>query len=172
MKKLVIVLALVAIIATGTAFAGDQDGLGIGAFWSSGGGWGSSGTVGHSGALSLHLPGIPVYWGINFGGFGPFGNTLWLGVSGDFLPVVNNQPLVKNIGLSWFIRLGLYGKIWLGDITGLDFGARLPVGLSWQPIKVFELFLDVAPSIGLYIYDGSFGLGGGWAGELGIRLWF
>jgi hypothetical protein len=171
MKKLVIVLALSAIIVTGTAFAGDQDGLGIGVIWDSGGGWGSSGTVGHNGALSLHLPNVPVYWGISFGGFGPFGDIVWLGVSGDFLPLVNNQPLVKNIGLSWFIRLGLYGKILLGDITGFDVGARVPIGLSWQPIKVFELFLDVAPSIGVHILDG-FGLGGGWDGEFGIRLWF
>jgi len=73
--------------------------------------------------------------------------------------------------LSWFIRLGLYGKVWLGDITGFDVGARVPIGLSWQPIKLFELFLDVAPSIGVYILNG-FGLGGGWDGELGIRLWF
>jgi len=168
MKKLVIVFALAVIIATGTAFAGDQDGFGIGAFWSSGGGWGSAGTVGHSGALSLHLKGVPVYWGINFG----FGKIMWLGVSGDFLHLINNQPLVKSIGLSWFIRGGLYGKVWIGDDLALDAGARLPIGLSFQPIKVLEIFLDVAPSIGLGISSGGIGIGGGWAGELGIRVWF
>jgi hypothetical protein len=169
MKRFVIVLALAVIITTGTVFAGDQDGLGIGAFWASGGGWSNAGTVGHSGALSLHLPGVPIYWGINFGGWS---DVIWLGVSGDFLHLVNNQPLGKNTGLSWFIRLGLYGKVWLGDILGLDFGARLPIGLSWQPIKVFELFLDISPSIGAYIFESNVGLGGGWVGEFGIRLWF
>jgi hypothetical protein len=168
MKKLVIVLALAVIITTGTVFAGDQDGLGIGVFWASGGRWGSPGTVGHNAALSLHLPGVPVYWGINFN---VWDDTMWLGVSGDFLHLINNQPLVKDIGLSWFVRLGLYGKIWLGNIIGLDFGARLPIGLSWQPIKVFELFLDIVPSIGVYIHENDAGLGGGWAGEFGIRLW-
>ena len=170
MKKLVMVIALAAILATGTAFA-VQDGLGIGVFGSGGGGW-EAGSVGGGGALSLKLPSMPVYWGINFG----LGNGFWLGVSGDFLHLIDNQPLVQDIGLSWFIRGGLYGKLWLGgEWVALDFGARLPIGLSWQPIRLFELFIDIAPSIGLGMAFADplyVGLGGGWVGELGIRLWF
>jgi hypothetical protein len=172
MKKIIMVIALSAILATGSVFA-VQDGFGIGVIGGFGGGWGPDGTVAGGGALSLKLPNIPVYWGINLDFWS---GGMWLGVSGDFLHLIDNQPLVKDIGLSWFIRGGLYGKLWLGgNWLALDFGARLPIGLSWQPIKLFELFLDVAPSIGLgiaFIDPVHLGIGGGWVGELGIRLWF
>jgi hypothetical protein len=165
-KKIVIAIALAAILATGTAFA-VQDGLGIGIVGGGHGGWGGAGTV-PGFALSLKLPSVPVYWGINLG----LGNPLWLGVSGDFIHLIDNKALVKDIGLSWFIRLGLYGKIWLGsDVLALDAGARLPIGLSWQPVKLFEIFIDAVPRVGVSISDGIH-LGGGWSGELGIRLWF
>jgi hypothetical protein len=166
-KKIAIAIALAAILAIGRAFA-VQDGLGIGVVGGGHGRLGSSGSVAGGGALSLKLPTIPVYWGINFS----FWETLWLGVSGDFIHLIDNQALVKDIGLSWFIRLGLYGKILLGSsLSALDFGARLPIGLSWQPVKLFEIFLDAVPSLGISIYDGIH-LSDGWSGELGIRLWF
>jgi hypothetical protein len=172
MKKLVMVIALAAIFATGSVFA-VQDGFGIGVIGGFGGGWGSEGSVAGGGALSLKFPSVPVYWGINLD---IWSSGMWLGVSGDFIHLIDNQPLVKEIGLSWFIRGGLYGKVFIGqNIFGLDFGARLPIGLSWQPIKLIELFIDVAPSIGLGITFADpvrLGLGGGWGGELGIRLWF
>jgi len=173
MKKLVMVIALATILATGSVFA-VQDGFGIGVVGGFGGGWGAVGTVAGGGALSLKLPGVPVYWGINLD---IWDGGLWLGVSGDFIHLVDNKPVVKAIGLNWFIRGGLYGKIFLGsEALALDFGARLPIGLSWQPIRLIEVFLDIAPSIGAGIFfkdDGvGLGLGGGWAGELGLRLWF
>ena len=173
MKKLVMVIALATILATGSVFA-VQDGFGIGVVGGFGGGWGAVGTVAGGGALSLKLPGVPVYWGINLD---IWGDGMWVGLTGDFIHLIDNKPIVKAIALNWFIRGGLYGKVFIGGSSlGLDIGARLPIGLSWQPIKLIELFLDVAPSIGLgmsFNPDGvGLGVGGGWAGELGIRLWF
>lgn len=165
-KRIVIAIVLATILATGSAFA-VQDGLGIGLFGGSSYGWGwGSGSVGGGGALTLKLPKLPVYWGINLDWWG---SGMWLGVSADFWHIVDNKPIADT--LYWFMRGGLYGKFLFGTSKmWMDFGARLPIGLSWQPIKEVEIFFDIVPSIGVGIYN-SAGIGGGVAGELGFRLW-
>jgi hypothetical protein len=172
MKKKLMVLAFVLVLSAGSAFA-VQDGFGIGVLGSGGMGWGRDGGIGGA-ALSLKLPGMPIYWGVDFNLEG--NNGFWIGATGDFIHLVDNQSLVKDIGLSWFIRAGLYGKVFIGgNNLALDAGVRLPIGLSWQPIRLLEVFLDVAPSIGLGVSFGNparLSLGGGFVGEFGIRLWF
>jgi opacity protein-like surface antigen len=166
MKKFLLIIIFAVILTGGTVFAQSQDGLGIGVVGTAGGAWGSG--FGYGGALSLKLPSVPVYWGISLD---IWDGGMWLGVTGDFLNFFYS-PLVKNIGLNWFLRFGLYGKIWIGkDDVSLGVGARLPVGLSWQPFHFLELFLDVAPSLGVSINPLHFP-SGGWPIELGLRLWF
>jgi hypothetical protein len=165
MKKLVILIALITIIGTGTAFADHPSGLGIGVVGSYWGGWGGGYAPGF--ALSLKLPSVPLFWGIGLqihdGYFG-------LGVSGDKYLI--DQALVKDIGLHWYLGLGGWVNLGFGnDWFGCSLGLRLPVGLSWQPIPLLELFLDIAPSLGVEVAPGFHFPAGGWQPEFGIRLW-
>jgi hypothetical protein len=169
MKKFIIVIALAAILATGTAFA-TPDGFGIGVIGGGGYGWGGFGGA-FGATLSLYIPGVPVYWGVSFSGGWGFG----IGLSADFWHIIDNKPLVPDIGLSWFIRGGAYGKFFSSFWWGLEFGVRVPIGLSWKPTDLIELFFDIVPSIGIGIWPGFYmpvRFGGGIDGELGIRFWF
>ena len=169
MKRILLVLVLFTIIATGTAFADHPKGIGVGVFYgtsSSWGGWGWGTGYGYYG-LSLKIPSIPIFWGINMriteGYF-------QLGLMGDKYFI--DQVLVKDFGLHWFLGLGLYGNIaFWNDNAAFAFGARLPIGLSWQPVKPLEIFLNLAPSLGIHINPLDFP-NGGLGAEFGIRLWF
>ena len=171
MKRVLLVLVIAAVLATGTAFAGDPrpDGLGIGVVAGYGGGWSGGGGSSNVG-LALHLSDI--YWGINLG-LGE--NHFALSVTGDFMTLTGG-----NISgpFGWYIDLGLYGGLGLataGDNANLslNFGARLPIGLNLN-FKPIDIWLAVVPRIGvdLNIGHGDFlNLGGGWGSEFGIRLW-
>jgi hypothetical protein len=176
MKKIVFVLILAVIITTGTVFADHPDGLGIGivGFYPGGAG------------LSLKIPGIPVFWAVS-AGFGE--NELSMHLTGD--SYIFDKPLVKDAGLHWFLGIGgwfsyyNYTKEYFASdysYTRMAFGARIPIGLSWQPIPLLEIFADIAPSLGFYIdgeqkfndsviQDGDTGFAFYWPIELGIRLW-
>ena len=66
MKKILFVFVLAAIVATGTVFADHPGGFGIGVQGGTGGIWRSGGYGGHHhGALSLKIPGIPIFWAIS-----------------------------------------------------------------------------------------------------------
>ena len=166
MKKAVLCLALFAILAAGTVFADHPGGWGVGIQGGYNGYW-SGGYFG-SGALSLKIPKLPIFWAIRLdieeGYFG-------LGVSGDYYLI--DSKLVPAIGLNWYLGLGgglglSFGNNWLG----FGVAARLPIGLSWQPIPLLEIFLQAVPSLGVSILPEFHFPYGGWGGDLGIRLWF
>ena len=164
MKKLLLVFALAAIIAAGTAFADHPGGLGIGVQGGVSGQW-IGGTFG-GGALSLKVPSLPIFWAVRFDISSGYTG---LGISGDYYLI--DDKLVPDIGLHWYLGVG--GSLGLGfanDYVGLGVGARIPIGLSWQPIPLLEVFLQVVPSLGLNIVP-NIGLGGGWGGDIGIRIW-
>jgi len=178
-KKLLIAVVLAAVLATGTAMADSPahpDGLGIGVLW--GMGWGGSDWgPGSNIALSLKVPALPIFWGINLG----IGNHWFsIGVQGDVYFL--GGYLVGN-WLGWFLGFGLYANFGMSTASGVDaaligFGARLPIGLTFQFLNNFlELFVNVAPSIGLGIWVGDYGSGvefphgGIFNFELGLRLW-
>ena len=177
-KKLVLGIALATMLAVVPAFADSPvhpDGLGIGLLW--GMGWGGSGYgPGSSLALSLKVPALPVFWGINLG----LGNHWFsVGVQGDVYFM--GGYLVDTI-LGWFLGFGLYGNFGASTRSGYDaaiigFGARLPIGLTFQPIDLLEIFFNIAPSIGLGIWTAGehsgaeFPHGGIFNFEIGLRLW-
>ena len=155
-KKVIIVIALAAILATGTAFADHPGGFGIGVQGGYGGGVG--------GALTLKLPSLPIFWAIDFT---PWDGYTWLGLAGDFYFI--DSQLVST--LHWYFGLGGYVNLGLGDPLGLAIGARLPIGLSWQPIPLLEIYLQVVPSIGLSILPKIDLYPNFWGANLGIRIW-
>lgn len=193
MKKLVIAVALVAILATGTVFADHPDGWGIGLMGRGGYGWGASDGSGGSslggGALSLKAPSLPVYWGINLDlSYRYFG----AGVTGDFYLIDDNlieQILGWYLGLGGFVGFSTWGAGSDYSWTSVSLGVRLPIGLSLQiPISSIglEVFLAVVPNLGIgfWFWDSKYdqhwkdngrkniGVVGGIGGELGFRIWF
>ncbi|MCL2233134.1 MAG: hypothetical protein FWB99_08670 [Treponema sp.] len=175
-KKLVIVAALAAVMTVGMTdrlFASPvhPGGWGVGVLWGSS--FGDNAFADNSNiALSLKAPAMPVFWGIRVG---TGGGDLRLGLQGDVY--ILGSEIIPT--LSWFLGVGAYGNIWLGDDFALGFGARLPIGLTWQPLNVLEIFLNVAPQLGGFLYtagDGGFEFpddGAGFFGfEIGVRVWF
>jgi hypothetical protein len=183
MKKIVFVFALAAMLAAGMAFAEHPSGWGIGAGFQYGGTWKSDSDNGTGISLLLKGPSIPIYWGIWAPIFDwDFGNPslVAFGITGDYY--LMDQTLVNSAGIGWFLGVGAYFKYWhsswevmriKNSYNACDFGVRVPIGLSLQPVKVFEIFLDIAPSIGFYTRSGggSGELGGGWQGDIGLRFW-
>ena len=171
MKKIVIVVVLAAILATGTAFADPRpNGLGIGITGGYRGGWGGDHYPGW--ALALKLPSFAPYLGIDLDIYNnnfSIGLTAdWNFVGGDFAPI-----------LGWYIDLGGYFGLSAYDKNSyLNLGARLPIGLTIKPIQILDIFIAIVPSLGLGFRvsgssdDGYFHFpAGGWGGNLGIRVW-
>jgi hypothetical protein len=145
--------------------------LGIGII----GGGGPVGGIGNVG-LSLKVPALPIFWGVYLSMRG--GDYFGLGVTGDYY--FYDSPLVRNINLYWFLGLGGYVNLLFlkgnddnsndDDKLWFSAGARVPVGLSWRPVRFLEIFADIVPSLGAQIapstgfdFDINF--------ELGLRLW-
>ncbi|AEF80196.1 hypothetical protein [Leadbettera azotonutricia] len=181
MKKLALVAVLGVVLAIVGVFADHPSGWGVGLDVQLGGSWDKDyyGDPGARYALSLKAPQLPIFWGITLD---INNNWFGIGITGDYYLI--DKLLVKNIGLGWYLGLGGYVNVNIWDLpadyswTSIGLGARLPIGLSWQPLDFLEVFLDFGPSLGL-----AFGLGdayddhihfpdGGWAGDFGIRFWF
>jgi len=154
MKKLILVAALLVFLCAGTAFA--QFGIGVH------GGYG-----GHGGGGGLNLAFSNIYIYVD----AAIGDSNGIGVSGavDFW-----QFLGGNIasGFSWYWRLGIPVSLWLGDELGLAAGVRAPIGISWKPINMVEIFLQAVPQISLQILPKIDLWPNFWGGNLGIRFWF
>jgi len=159
MKKIVICLAFFAIFATGTVFADHPGGFGIGV-------QGGFGGVGAGGALTLKFPSMPIFWAVDF----------YFGESNGAIEVIGDYYFIDNRIASifhWYLGVGGYVGLWAGSNNlSLWAGARLPIGLSIQPLPLLEIYLQVVPRIGLSILP-DIGLHGNfWGGNIGIRLWF
>jgi len=171
MKKLVLVLALTVILAVG-AFADHPSGWGIGVVGQSDFAW--DGFAGHPGAaLSLKAPQLPIFWGINAR---IWSDVLGLNVTGDYYLI--DKTLVPDVNFGWYFGLG--GQVGFYHVGSgynwVEVGARAPIGIYIIPLSFLEVFLDVAPSLGLGVNFGNrtgleFPLGGIGA-DVGIRFWF
>ena len=176
MKRFLLVIVLF-VVLSGAVFASDvhPDGLGIGVLWGGNFGWNGWG-FGQNIGLSLKIPSVPVFLGIFFGGIGSDGFSV--GFQGDIYFL--GSEIVPTFG--WFLGAGIYASIWHfspdedTSLSSLDFGVRLPIGLTFQPIDLLEVFFNLAPSLGTGVSLGRKneikGLGGGLGAELGLRLWF
>jgi len=182
MKKKLFIFVLAVVIATGTAFADHPKGTGIGVVGFYPGGVG----------LSLKLPSIPIFWAVSLGFYSGYDSYFSLNVSGDYYMIDKKLggPVHWFLGLGGFFSFNTYTNSYYSaeySWTDLAFGARVPIGLSIQPIPLLEIFLDIAPSLGMiingeqaYTYNGnryvprkgSAGFYFAFPVELGLRFWF
>jgi hypothetical protein len=157
-KKLVIVVALATVLSTGTVFAGNF-GIGVhGGFGIGGIGGGAGLNLGFGDAVFVYVDALGL------------GSATYISGAVDFVSIFRTEFLDT---LSFYIRAGVGAAFWgFDDTFGLAAAARLPIGLSWRPISLLEVFLQVVPQIGVQItpdvdlWTNFFG------GNLGLRLWF
>ena len=161
MKKLALALCILA-IASGFAYADHPEKqIGIGVV-------GGGGVMGGDIGLALKLPSMPIFWGVNLN---LNSSGLGLRATGDYYFIDEGLFAEDSFKLDWFLGLGGYLSLGLwSDGLHAGLGARAPVGLSWHITKEFELWLDLAPSLGLGLSPLNFPE---WnvAGELGFRMW-
>ena len=167
MKKVLLSIIFAAVIATGTAFAEyPNNKIGVGIIAGYNGSWegGGSGNL----SLSLKLPQLPIFWAARLE---IDGDWFALGVHGDYY--IYHEALLPEYNLDWYLGIGAWVSIWApNDNLGLALGLRLPIGLSWQPIDILEVFLEIAPSLGIQVLDSVRFPAGGFGIGLGIRVWF
>lgn len=163
MKRILVSLVLVLAVAA-FAFADHPNKLGLGIVGGSGYGYGN---IGSDVGFAFKLSSLPVYWQLNLhlnSGY------LGLGATGDVYLKDQNLLEEGSFALDWFLGLGGYASIGLGNDLTAAVGARVPVGLSWHITDEFELWLDIVPSLGIgvvpfYFPDWNVG------GEVGFRVW-
>jgi hypothetical protein len=165
MKKLFLVFLASALVSV-AAFADHPKGMGIGAV--AGGNFGTEGSGSDIG-LSLKLPSMPIFWAFRLGFSSSYTS---LGVTGDKYFVDENLFKEGSFRLDWYAGVGGYANL---GVVGSDafaaLGARVPIGVSWHITKEFELWLGLAPSLGLSLMPEfrfpDFFI----PGELGLRIW-
>jgi hypothetical protein len=187
MKKIAVIFVLAVALSIGNVYADHPKGWGIGIVGGASGAWDGF-AFGGSWGLSLKAPQLPIYWGV---GLWVVPNNFSLNVTGDYYFI--DKVLIPEANLHWFLGLGgvvnfyNYSDSWPGHDYSwwrLWLGARVPIGLSWQPLKFLEVFADVVPSLGLGYYSGYDGWGGytgksggiyfpggGIGFEIGLRFW-
>jgi hypothetical protein len=166
MKKRLLLLGMIGLLTSAVSVFADHPGnkLGIGLFF--GGGYGSVGGGVYNPSLTLKIPDVDVFWGVN----GYLGSYTGLGVTGDYYFVDGDLLKSGSFNLDWFWGLGGFGHFYFGGKSStIAAGARMPLGLSWHLIKEVELFLNIAPGIGFdFTSPGVYWVG---AGEFGLRFW-
>jgi hypothetical protein len=130
--------------------------------------------------LYLKIPRVPIYWSIVGDSIsrGTDHSAFELNVNGDYYII--DKTLAEDIGLGWFLGIGGYLDLYyrFSGISHSGTGARLPIGLSWQPLNFLEIFMDIAPNLGVRSYFGEGASkkidfpAGGWQGDLAVRFWF
>ncbi|MCL2762746.1 MAG: DUF3996 domain-containing protein [Treponema sp.] len=194
MKRILCVFAFVAILATGTAFADHPDGWGVGIVGNLSIHHDRDGHGVHAGlggiGLSLKIPAVPIYWGFFLRGLGE--KHSGGGVTGDYYFIDDHidGPWHWYFGLGGFFNLDVHKHTYANkDYTynWMNFGLRIPIGVSVQPMDWFELFIQAVPSVGLAAWgDGTYKDESGkklgrepesyffWGVpiEFGIRFWF
>lgn len=153
MKRVILIIAL-CLLST-VAFASMDMAIG-GAF-----NIGFIGGVYPGGALTVKLPQLPLVIGA---GATVGSRVVNIGITLDWW--LYRAPLFGIVSI--YVGPGLYLKI----ATPLDIGARVPVGLQIFVIDPLELFVEIAPQMGVGLGDPvkfpTFGL----MGAVGFRFWF
>lgn len=79
---------------------------------------------------------------------------------------------VLNNNLFSFVNYYLGPGLYVAYNNNVFLGARLPVGLNIFPIKNFELFIEIAPTLALQFSDPIHFPVFGAQGAFGLRFWF
>ncbi len=95
-------------------------------------------TVG--GMLTLHIPKVPLFFGIGVNG----GDEQRLAMTADYWLY---HAQIAGM-LNWYFGIGGYGALSTSDTSQFDVGVRFPVAIQIWPLdsELLEMFLEVAPA--------------------------
>ena len=128
-------------------------------------------------ALSLKAPQYPIYWGVILN----IDDSIFgLNFTGDRYLLEEN--FADDVNFGWYMGLGAYAGFnrynsarinW----TSLRAGARVPIGFYIVPVRFFEAFFHLAPSLGIAAFFGDYPERsimpeGGMGLDIGVRFWF
>jgi hypothetical protein len=119
-----------------------------------------SGGLPMSAMLLLHAPQVPLMFGIGAT------TTPSIGVTADYWAAHGTLVSI----LSWYLGVGAYLLVDLGSEATIGVGGRIPIGLQAWPIgNTLEIFLEVAPAVGVIVVPTAFD----WhlQGAIGLRVW-
>ncbi|MDR2177254.1 MAG: hypothetical protein LBP20_04325 [Treponema sp.] len=166
MRKKLLLLGVAGFLAVNVFADHSGDRLGLGLFAGAGSATAAGGAQ-FNGGISLKVPGLPVFWGIN----ASIGNNATaVSVTGDYYIFDDDLVRDNSFDLDWFLGLGGFGHFYFGDPFSAALGVRVPIGLSWHVNQNFELFADITPGLGVKLTGSPLYWVGG--GELGLRVWF
>jgi hypothetical protein len=154
MKKIAVLSVIMLIIISASAFS-----LGIGLATGLNVGDGMPSNL----MLSLKLDQLPFLLGVAL----DFDDPFFLGLTADWWAF--NENLTGP--LNFYAGPGLYTAIRGGEPATISLGARVPLGLNVFLLDFFELFIEVAPTLGFlpdFGIPGSLGL----QAAAGFRFWF
>ena len=155
-KKILLLVLAILMIASASSFA-----IGIGGAF-------SFSPIGSSpyngGALSLKIDDLPLLGVSVSASNGQFN----IGGTADWW--MYNEPLVEILNL--YAGIGGFASISLGTSTNFDLGVRIPVGLNIFVLDPLELFLEVAPAVGVTLGDNFNFPSWGLQSAIGFRFWF
>jgi len=161
MKKHISFFLLVCVLAIGV-FAKDRDGFGIGTALYGGYGYGPG--------LLLKTPVLPLYWGVNVSVRGiPDKQYFGVSISGDYHFLDKTFPNTEKFG--WFLGGGIIFSHSHFDGKN-SFAGRIPVGITFSPLKQFDFVWELAPGVGFFALDSKAEFDYGMSGILGFRYWF
>jgi hypothetical protein len=149
---------LLLVCGTTIAFADKGSGLAIGAE-------GALDFVGSNGLptsamLLLHLPQIPLMFGIGVS------SSPGVGITADYWILHSNLSRI----FSWYLGVGGYLNADFGSPASFTVGGRVPIGLQLWPVgQVLEIFAEIAPAVGVVLVPTSFD----WhlQAAIGLRVW-
>ena len=87
-------------------------------------------------------------------------------MTGDYHIV--DRSISQNDKFGWFVGVGIqWGFIFGEELTVIDkfgVGARIPIGVTFTPIKHLDFIFDLAPNLGIYVSNSgidfpNFGVG-------------
>jgi hypothetical protein len=157
MKKILIVVFAIMLLAASGAFA-------KGTGWAIGGEgsltFAGSGGLPSSAMFLFHMPKVPLMFGVGIS------NPFAIGITADYWFAQGHLISI----LDWYAGVGAYASIFT-DPSNLIVGGRVPIGLQVWPFgQTLEIFLEVAPAIGISVAPTEFE----WhfQGAVGLRFWF
>ena len=156
-SRVVLLAALLVLAACGSAWA-KGSGFAIGgegALYLAG-----NGGLPMSAMLTFHVPQVPLMFGLGVR------NPLAIAATADYWAAHGS---LTNI-FAWYAGIGAYLSFDVSPGGSITAGGRIPIGLQAWPVgQVLELFVEVAPAVGVILVPTGFD----WhlQGAVGLRVW-
>ncbi|WKC79939.1 DUF3996 domain-containing protein [Borreliella tanukii] len=130
-------------------------------------------------ALHINLGNFDLDIGLYSGVNNLFTDWKTLFIALDYIFYTHTFPGSANI-LDFSVGAGGYGTIWFSRFSGsqsgsgpISIGARLPLALNIAVFrKKFDIFLRIAPGLGMNIWSNGIGFRWEVFAGLGLRFWF